>query len=223
MVRRTWFAWEVYAADVVLFAWVVEQELGPKLFVSLAERRSVAAVDDERASEVLCHLRGVSHFEEVENTPAPIRARYPRARTWTAMPAETFAALPKPPRFPAPRDEGMHPVLAAARRHFPAKLPVDWSVPVSIIDPGDTDNQLWTIEVDDHVALVALVSSGERPVLAVTIFRPGHTQVDMACAQDLLSQFRGIRAFVQTDIDEIPGAVAYLGEIEATPQHVTLN
>ena len=223
MVRRTWFAWEVYAADVVLFAWVVEQDLGPKLFVALANRRSAAAVADERASEILSHLRGVSHFEEVENNPAPIRARYPGARVWTAMPAETFAALPKPPRFPALGDEAMDPVLAAARRYFPAKLPEDWSVPIGIFDPDDTDKRLWTIEVVDHVALVALVSTCGRIVLAVTVFRPDLTPVNSACVQDVLNQFRGISAFVQTDIDEIPNAVAYLGEIESTPQQVTLN
>lgn len=115
----------------------------------------------------------------------------------------------------------MNEHLAAARKHLPAKLPFEWSVPLALTEPHDG---AWLIADDDVAFIVCLVTSLGRVKLAVTIWYPDERTVDEVRAYGVLEHFRGIREFVQTDgAKEIPGARMYLGEIEATQEQAPLN
>lgn len=205
--------WHVQTPTLVLGVWVYVERNGPKVHVAIARRDGSSRVTDAEAADVLTAFRDATEFVEADETPKPLRERYPCARTWMALRLERPRAIPKPP---VPVETKLNRHLVAARRHLPAKLPLSWSPPVAIIEPAEGWTEgAWMIDDDDVTILTCLVTSHGRVKLAVTIFRPDQEIVTEARAMDVLKNFRGISEFEQTDLEDgIAGARMYLGEIQ---------
>jgi hypothetical protein len=217
-------SWLSVADGIVVVAWVLPDDVGYRLHVALVPKDN-RPIPHDRAAEILAHFRGVGRFAELAQSPEPIAKEYPTVRTWIALSYEAIAALARPARSPEVIDGPLNEHLAAARKHLPAKLPDDWSVPLAITEPheGWTDGA-WLIADDDVNFIACLVTSRGRVKLAVTIFHPDGVAVNDARAYSVLEHFRGIREFVSTEgAKEIPGARMYLGEIDAMEEPALLN
>jgi len=219
--------WEIRAGDVIAMPFVFEEATGFWLHVVLAAAGDPRErVSDDRAAAILGRFRGVGDFAEIAEPPKRLVEAYPGARGWIALPHDVAAKMVPPPKLPAIREQPLNPHLAAVRRHFPEKLPFGWSVPLAVTEVHDGwDQGGWLFHDDDACVIVMLTTSRGRVKLAVLIHHLDGSPVDEARAMDVLKHFRGITEFVQTETDDedLPGARAYLGELDATGPRVMLN